>query len=374
MTHPDLLVSTRKGLFRFRRGEGGWEHAGASFVGDPVSIALPLRDGRTVFAALDHGHFGTKLQVSRDGGETFEQAATPEYPPKPEGEVDLDPMRKTERKWSLELIWSMAEGTPDQEGRLWCGTIPGGLFRSDDGGASWEIVRSLWDEPKRKTSWFGGGYDAPGIHSIVVDPSDGRHVLVAISCGGVWRTRDDGATWEQTAHGMRAEYVPPDQALEPDSQDPHLIASCAARPEVIWCQHHNGIFRSTDFGKSWVEVEDVAPSAFGFAVAVDPKDPDRAWFAPAIKDERRVPVDGRFVVTRTQDGGRSFESLTRGLPEGPAYDLVFRHALGVSPDGQVLALGSTTGNLWLSEDHGETFTQVSGTLPPIHGVHFQVRP
>lgn len=365
-----FFVGTRKGLFRYAHTNDNWAVTGTAFLGDPVTMVLPSRDGQTVYVALDLGHFGTKLHVSRDGGETFEELETPKYPEKPEGEVDLDPFKKTERNWSLKMIWALEEGTPDQEGRLWCGTIPGGLFRSDDGGASWTFMRTLWDQPARKTHWFGGGFDDPGIHSIIVDPADGDHVLVGVSCGGVWRTRDGGETWEQTADGMRAEYTPEEAALDPDSQDPHRIVSCAADPKVLWCQHHNGIFRSLDFGATWVEVEDVEPSVFGFAVAVHPRDPQTAWFVPGIKDERRYPKDGKFLVNQTVDGGATFRSLRNGLPNGPSYDLVFRHALDVDPQGERLVLGSTTGNLWLSDDLGDTFQQLSGTLPPIACLRF----
>ncbi|MEM6675150.1 MAG: exo-alpha-sialidase [Planctomycetota bacterium] len=367
-----LYVGTKKGLFRFdRANDGAWNVAETAFLGDPVPMLLPRRDGRTVHAALQHGHFGAKMHVSHDGGASFDEGTTPAYPEKPEGFEDLCPMRKIERPWSLELTWALEEGTPDQEGRLWCGTIPGGLFRSDDGGGSWTLVRSLWDRPERTQHWMGGGYDFPGIHSVLVDPRDGRHVVVGVSCGGAWRTRDDGATWKQTAHGMRSDYAPDAEAARfPESQDPHRIAACTASPDVLWCQHHNGIFRSTDAGASWTEIEGVEPSAFGFAVAAHPSDPRTAWFVPAIKDERRIPVDGRVVVTRTRDGGQSFETLRAGLPQDHAYDLVYRHALDVDGAGDTLALGSTTGNLWVSEDGGDRFETVSNSLPPILCVRF----
>ena len=148
------------------------------------------------------------------------------------------------------------------------------------------------------------------------------------------------------------------------------MVQCAAAPDHLWVQHHNGIFRSTDCGRNWEEIEEAGPSVFGFAVVVHPEQPDTAWFVPGVKDECRVPVDGRMVVTRTRDGGKSFETLSRGLPETPAYDLVYRHALDIDTSGDVLAFGSTTGNLWVSEDQGDSWQCLSNNLPPIYVVRF----
>jgi hypothetical protein len=264
----------------------------------------------------------------------------------------------------------LAPGGADEPGALWCGTLPGGLFRSLDEGNSWDLNRPLWDDPKRE-EWFGGGADHPGIHSICVDPRDARHVTIGVSCGGVWRTRDGGLSWQIGGGGMRAAYMPPERQFEPNVQDPHIVSQCAASPDVLWVQHHNGIFRSTNAGESWSEIENVAPSTFGFSVAAHPSDADTAWFVPAQKDEKRIPVDGRVVVNRTRDGGRTFQTLTKGLPQEHAYDLVFRHALDVDATGERLAFGSTTGSLWLSENAGDAWQTLSSNLPPIHAVRFE---
>jgi len=360
-----LLVATRKGLFDWRRDGAGWRVAATRFLGDNVTLAhRDPRDG-AVYAALDHGHFGVKLHRSDDDGETFSEVAAPAYPEqpaRPEGE-------RPDVPWKLKLIWELTHGGPDQPGLLWAGTIPGGLFVSRDRGDSWELVRSLWDDPGRRR-WFGGGADQPGIHSVCVDPRDSARVTVGVSCGGVWVSEDAGASWTLRADGMRAAFMPPDRAHDPGIQDPHRLAMCRARPEVIWAQHHNGIFRTTDGSASWTELTDVAPSAFGFGAAVHPEDPDTAWFVPAIKDEHRIPVDGRVVVNRTRDGGRSFEALTEGLPQEHAYDLVYRHALDVCGEGRRLAMGSTTGSLWVSEDQGDTWAHLSAHLPPVYAVRF----
>jgi photosystem II stability/assembly factor-like uncharacterized protein len=135
-------------------------------------------------------------------------------------------------------------------------------------------------------------------------------------------------------------------------------------------QHHNGVFRSTDGARSWQDVTTIRPAKFGFAVAVHPCDPDTAWFVPGVKDECRIPVDARLVVARTRDGARSFQVLTEGLPQSHAYDLVHRHALAVDASGECLAMGSTTGHLFVSENAGDNWSLVAGHLPPIACVRF----
>lgn len=362
-----LLVATQKGLFRLvRNDEAQWRIQDTWFLGDPVSLVLPLSDGKTLYAALNLGHFGCKLQRSRDSGTTWEEIASPSYPEKPEGLEDKDPVRGIEVPWSLQLIWSLAEGEADE---LWCGTLPGGLFHSTDGGDSWRLVRSLWDDPLRK-KWMGGGYDFAGIHSLLVDPRDANHLTLGVSVGGVWTSKDRGKSWTLIGEGLRAAYAPPGLEGDKLAQDPHLITHCNAHPDRLWMQHHNGIFRSDDAGHHWVEIN-ATPSSFGFCVAVHPSNPDMAWFIPAQKDEQRIPVDGRLVVTRTQDGGNQFEQLSEGLPQEPAYDLVYRHALDIDAQGNRLAFGSTTGSLWISEDQGNRWQAISNHLPPIRAVCFE---
>lgn len=365
-----LLVGTRKGVFTVERAQGKrWEITNVAFLGDTASIVFPDRRDGSVYVSLEHGHFGSKLHRSADGGGAWEEVAVPVYPePKPD-ELQVNPMSGKTIPWKLEKIWALEGGHASEPGVVWCGTLPGGLFRSHDYGKSWEMIRSLWDDPRRN-DWFGGGADLPGIHSICVHPADPGHVTVGVSCGGVWMTRDAGKTWDCKADGMWAAYMPPDRKFDPVIQDPHRVVQCPSRPECLWAQHHNGVFRSTDGAESWREVTDVPPSTFGFAVAVHPNDPETAWFVPAIKDERRIPVDGKVVVTRTRDGGRSFDVLREGLPQQHAYDLTFRHALDVDETGDRLAFGSTTGALWVTEDQGDAWQCVSQHLPPVYCVRF----
>jgi hypothetical protein len=368
-----LHLGTRKGLFSFERSGDRWTTRRVSFLGDSVSMVLEdPRDG-TLYAALNLGHFGVKLRRSRDGGASWEEVASPQYPadatvssttgpPTEKGEAATKPA-------SLSYLWSLESAGDDRPGSLWAGTIPGGLFHSDDRGESWRLIESLWNREERR-QWFGGGMDDAGIHSICVDPRDSRHVSIALSCGGVWVTRDRGDTWNCQADGMRAEYVPPDRARDPNIQDPHRMVLCPSSPDHYWVQHHNGVFRSTDDCESWTEIESIRPSAFGFAVAVHPHDQDTAWFVPAVKDDCRMPVEAQFVVARTNDGGRSFDVLRDGLPEGPAYDIVFRHCLEVDETGRRLAMASSTGALWISNNGGDCWELISAHLPQIYALRF----
>ncbi len=370
----EFLVGTRKGLFSIQRGPHGWAVDSVDFLAIPVTMLLcDPRDGRR-YAALTHGHFGAKLHRTTTGPRVWEECGVPVYP---EGAViapppslpDAPPPKLPNRPASLKEFWALEPADPNRPGTLWAGTIPGGLFRSDDAGTTWTLIESLWNRPER-VEWTGGGKDEPGIHSICVDPRDPRKVSLAVSCAGVWATTDGGATWANIGQGLRAEFMPPDMAYHPLYQDPHLMVRCPAAPDHLWIQHHNGVFRSTDGGLTFTEIHDIPPSVFGFAVAVHPTNPHIAWLVPGQKDEFRVPVDGRFVVTRTTDGGRTWSQLDRGLPKPPAYDIVYRHALAISADGSVLAMGSTTGGVWISEDGGDSWTELPARLPPVYCLHF----
>ena len=350
------LIATRKGLFKINQDRKIEEVA---FIGDPVSMVLTNQQHNIWYAALDLGHFGVKLHRSDDAGKNWQEVSVPTYP-------QVETVSEGD---SLELIWSLEfaeQGNPDN---LWAGTIPGGLFYSNDGGQSWTLNKPLW-QFKQQQEWFGGGFDHAGIHSICVDPRDHNEIKIAVSCAGVWVSKNAGDSWTNQSQGMRAEFMPPDKQFDPTIQDPHRMVQCGAAPDHLWVQHHNGIFHSNDNSQNWQELKDVPPSVFGFATVVHPKDPDIVWFVPGVKDESRIPVDAKFVVTRTKDGGKSFESLSEGLPQEASYDLVYRHGLDIDASGDHLLMGTTTGNLWLSENHGDSWQKLSNYLPPIYVVRF----
>jgi hypothetical protein len=351
-------VATKKGLFELRQRGRTWAIEHVSFLGEPVSMVLPPAAGSSrMLASLTTGHYGTKLWASDDAGRNWSEVAAPAYPPQPEGAEGPE--------WKLVLIWALERG----DGSVWAGTLPGGLFESKDNGSSWQLNESLWHR-KERLGWFGGGYPVPGIHSICVHSQRQREMLLGISCGGAWTTRDGGAHWELTAQGMRADFMPPELAGDGNIQDAHRIVRCAAAPDVLWCQHHGGIWRSTDNAANWHEIKSAPVSNFGFAVAVHPRDPDTAWFAPAQSDQCRVPVDAAMCVNRTRDGGKTFETLRQGLPQQHAYHLVYRHGLALADDGASLLMASTSGGLWASADGGDSWQTVSASLPLAVAVRF----
>jgi photosystem II stability/assembly factor-like uncharacterized protein len=320
-----------------------------------------MRDHRTgtLWASIDHGHWGQKLHRSDDNGETWEEVTAPKYP---EGAEVKDGVPAAVR-----YLWVLAPGGDDEPERFYIGTEPGGLFRSDDGGRSFSLVEGLWNHPSRRGQWFGGGRDEAGIHSVWVDPRDSRRVLTAISCAGIFETTDGGATWNPRNKGLRADFLP-----NPDSevgQDAHVMAVCASHPDVLWQQNHCGIFRSADGGASWDDISQKGgPAYFGFAIAADERDPDTAWVVPADSDERRMAIDGALCVCRTEDGGKSWTTLRNGLPQENCYDVAFRHALDVT--GDRLAFGTTTGNVFVSDDRGESWQCIGNYFPPVYSVRF----
>ena len=357
-----LLISTRKGLMVYRRGPKGWKHKKTHFLGSPTSVALADAKGKTIFAALNLGHFGVKIHRSTDGGATWKELPPPQYPKVEGGDKD-------DKAPALKGIWALEWAGPDKPGALWCGTAPGGLFYSSDLGETWTLNEGLWNMPERQ-KWFGGGTEHAALHSICVDPRSSNRVAIGVSCGGVRVTENGGKTWNVGSLGMRAEFMPPDKSGDPDIQDVHMVVQCPSAPDVYWTQHHNGIFRSTDNLKSWHEIENAPVSRFGFAVAVHPKDPKTAWFVPAAKDEQRYPVDGNVVVQRTKDGAKTWKVLKKGLPQGNAFDLIYRHGLAIDKTGKQLAMGSTTGSLWTTGNGGDAWKLVSSHLPPIYAVRF----
>ncbi len=385
---PRLLVGTRKGTFIVSKGPSGWRPHLSGHAGSGVNFAARDPHTGTLWALLGHGHWGAKLSRSKDGGATWADAPQIKYPagarhylPPPPSETGSGEGAAVLKPATLLKLWTMEFGPG---GRVYVGTIPGGLFTSRDGGESFELNRGLWDHESRGgdlfagpgnggTKWYGTpaaeGEFAPGIHSITVDPRDPDRVLVAISTAGVFETRDGGKTWRTRNQGLRMDYGP-DPTDEWAGHDPHAIVRCEGQPDHVWQQNHCGVFYSDDSAATWRKVSEPSAGAhFGFPVAVDPKDGRTAWLLPAKADQHRTTIDGGLFVARTRDAGRTWQQLRNGLPQEHAYDVVYRHAL--HNRGDLLAFGSTTGNLYVSEDQGDHWQTVANNLPPVYSVRFE---
>jgi len=381
-----ILVGTRKGTFAIDRGaERRWRPTLLGHAGVGVNFVVSDPHTGTLWAALGHGHWGAKLSRSRDGGKTWQDAPQIAYP---EGARYLDVAPGADpgqappsfKAAKLQKLWSIAFGPP---GRLYVGTIPGGLFVSDDGGDSFELNLPLWNHESRGgdlfqgdgsgvTHWFGtpaseAGEFAPGIHSIAVDPRNPDRMLVAISTAGVLETSDGGKTWRSRNRGLLMDYLPNPSAEW--GHDPHYLELCSAEPDHVWQQNHCGVFYSSDGAATWKKVSQPASGVhFGFPVAVDSEHGKTAWVVPGKSDAQRTAVDGELFVARNSNGGENWQALRNGLPQQDAYDVVYRHAL--HNNGDTLAFGSTTGNLYVSEDRGESWRSVGHNLPPIYSVRF----
>ncbi|MEZ4219295.1 MAG: hypothetical protein R3B13_00110 [Polyangiaceae bacterium] len=384
-----ILVGTRKGTFIVERSNGRWTPRLAAHAGAGVNFVARDPHTNTLWAALGHGHWGAKLSRSTDDGSTWQDATQIKYPagarylappiPGEDDDPNAPPKPTVLKDATLLKLWHLAFGPG---GRVYVGTIPGGLFVSSDGGESFELNLPLWNHDSRggdlfagegngTTHWFGTpaseGEFAPGIHSVVVDPKNPNRVLVGISTAGVLETTDGGKSWVGRNKGLQNDYLPNPEAEW--GHDAHFVALCPSSPDHVWQQNHCGVFYSADGAKSWKRVSNHdAGVHFGFPVAVDDDNGRVAWVVPGQSDNKRMTIDGGLFVARTEDGGESWTQLREGLPQEHAYDVVYRHALDAS--GARVAFGSTTGNLYVSESRGDHWVAVAHNLPPIYSVRF----
>ena len=347
-----LLAGTKKGLFLFRSDglRQDWTLEGPHLEGWSVYHAIvDPRDG-ALHACTNHEVYGATVHRSRDRGKTWESAETLGLPE--------DSELKLERTWHIE------PGHADQPGTLWLGAAPGVLFRSDDGGATWEVVEGLLTHPTRER-WHPG---AGGMccHSIQLDPADVNRLHIGISAAGVFRTDDAGEHWTPANSGTAADFLPdPYPEL---GQCVHKLLRCADSPR-LWQQNHCGVYRSDDSGDSWERLDgNGLPSGFGFALALHPQDPDTAFVVPIEGAENRVTSDGRLGVYRTSDAGASWALSMEGLPR-QAWTGVLREGMASDRFDPVgLYLGAQSGSVFGSADEGQTWSEIASQLPPVLSV------
>ena len=349
-----LLVGTMKGLFLLRSGPSRrrWEMSGPFFAGASVyGAALDARAGRhRIWAAPSSMHWGAELCFTDDFGKTWSR---PEEPlvrfPEAAGV-------------SLKNIWQIAPGRGDDPDTLYCGVEPSALFVSLDAGASWTLNEGLWSHPHR-AKWMPGG-GGLCLHTVLVDPAVRGRLTVASSTGGVYRSDDGGTSWQVKNRGVRAEFMP-DKYPE-FGQCVHKIVHHAARPGRLFLQNHWGLYRSDDGGDSWRDIANGVPSDFGFCIGVHPRDPDQVFIVPLHSDGFRCVPEGKVRVYRTKDAGASWQPLSRGLPQNGAYETIVRDALALDalePAG--VYFGTRSGKLFGSRDEGRSWELLREGLPAI---------
>ncbi len=351
-----LLVGTIKGAFLFR-SDGArekWVKAGPYFPGRSIyALAHDRRNGRNrLWAAVNSPFWGSFLSSSNDFGLTWSDPET--YNIKfPEGS-DV----------SLKQIWQIAEGHPNEPDTLYCGVEPAALFKSADAGETWSLERGLFDHPHR-TQWMPGG-GGLCLHTILPDPSNPDRLFVAISTGGVYRTDDGGKNWQPRNKGIRAKFLPPDQQYPEWGQCVHKVVSHPSNANRMFLQHHWGIYRSDDAGDSWNDIGNGVPSDFGFAMEIDPHDPNTVYVIPIESDEFRCTPEAKLRVYRTKNAGDSWEPLTEGLPQEDALETILRDNLKADAnDPTGLYFGTRSGKLFGSKNGGDSWTMISEGLPAI---------
>jgi hypothetical protein len=364
-----LLVATRKGawLFHGDPARRTWRPDGPHFLGQIIQhLVLDPRDGRTLLAAAKTGHLGPTIFRSVDRGRTWKEATRPPaFPRAADGEKGR----------VVDHAFWLTSGHPSEPGVWYAGTSPHGLFRSGDGGATWEPIPGLNDDPRYR-EWMGGPQDGtpdgPKLHSVIVDPRDAAHLYVGMSSGGVHESLDGGRSWNPLVGGM--EVVEGFDPAVISFHDPHCVRICPADPDRLYQQNHCGIYRIDRPSDRWVRVGKAMPASvgdIGFPVVVHPRDPDAAWVFPMDGTTvwPRTSPGGRPAAYVTRNGGRTWRRQGEGFPRSQAWWTVKRQAMtGDARDPVGLYLGTTSGEIWASRDEGRRWGCIARHLPEIYAV------
>jgi photosystem II stability/assembly factor-like uncharacterized protein len=389
MSTVRVLVGTRKGAF-ILTADGkrqNWEVSGPHFAGwEMYHLKGSPVDPNRIYASQTSGWFGQIIQRSDDGGKTWHQPGTPPGEPTTtpdgmpkgesnkfvyEGEVGTHKWYDgTPHPWEFKRVWHLEPSLTDPE-TVYAGVEDAALFRSSDGGQTWQELPALRGV---KGHLWQPGAGGMCLHTIVLDPSNPGRIFIAISAAGVFRTDDAGKTWRPMNRGLKSLYELPDPNAEV-GHCVHRIAMHRSRPGVLFMQKHWDVMRSDDAGESWHEVSGNLPTDFGFPIDVHAHQPDTIYVVPIKSDSEHYPPNGKLRVYRSRTGGNEWEALTKGLPQRDCYVNVLRDAMTVdSLDPCGVYFGTTGGQVYASADAGDNWAPIVRDLPAVLSVEVQTLP
>jgi photosystem II stability/assembly factor-like uncharacterized protein len=370
MSGVRVLVGTRKGAFVLTADgkREKWDVAGPHFPGWEIyHVKGSGADPDRLYASQHGGWFGQVIQRSDDGGSTWEPVGNEfAYEGDPGTHQHYD---GTPRPWEFTRVWHL-EPSPSDPDTVYAGVEDAGLFRSGDGGQTWQELSALREQ---KGSAWQPGAGGMCLHTVLLHPGDPDRIIVAISAAGVFRTDDAGKTWRPVNRGLKSEGIP-DAGAEV-GHCVHNLAMHPSRPDTIFMQKHWDVMRSDDGAESWHEISGNLPSDFGFPIGVHAHEPDTIYVVPITSDYVHVPVDGKLRVYRSRTGGNEWEALTNGLPQEHCYVNVLRDAFAVdSLDECGLYFGTTGGQVYASPDGGDSWAPIVRDLPAVLSVEVQTLP
>ena len=351
-----VLVGTKKGAFVMESAPGRteWNVRGPYLEGQNVMHMAYDARTKTMFAAVGDPWFGSRVHRSTDLGHTWDEPQTgPAFP--------------AESGLKVEKIWNVTPGRPEEPDVIYAGIEPAALFKSTDGGDTWDWVEALNQHESRP--YWNPGAGGLCLHTIILDPVDAQRMYVAISSAGLFRSTDGGASWHAANQGTRANFGGEEPPSYPEyGQCVHKVVMNPAIPSRLYQQNHCGVYRSDDGADSWVEITEGLPSEWGLGMTMHANGPDTVWICPGISGYKHWVPEAQMAVHRTRDQGKTWEALTNGLPAG-AFVNVLRDAMGsdaLVPAG--VYVGTNTGQLFHSADEGDTWRQAAMLFPPIQSV------
>ena len=392
MSGVRVLVGTRKGAFVLT-SDGNrkrWKVSGPHFAGWEIyHLKGSPKDPDRLYASQSSGWFGQVIQRSDDGGKTWEApgggvTTSPEGIPRGESNkfvYDVSPRTGRpltthqghdgkQHPWELKRVWHL-EPSPTDPDTVWAGVEDAALFRSVNGGQTWQELPGLRGHESGPRWQPGAG--GMCLHTILLDPGRPWRMFIAISAAGAFRTDDGGMTWRPINKGLKSEGIP-DPTAEV-GHCVHRIAMHPLRPHVLFMQKHWDVMRSDDAGESWREVSGNLPTDFGFPIDVHAHEPETIYVVPIKSDGEHYPPDGKLRVYRSRTGGNDWEALTKGLPQRNCFVNVLRDAMAVDAiDPCGVYFGTTGGQVYASADAGDRWSPIVRDLPAVLSVEVQTLP